>query len=363
MAVKAQVCPDEPLGIGLWLSAQAARELRERASVDLFAQWLHARGLNVFTFNGFPYGDFHETVVKHRVYEPNWCEPARLDYTIDLIEILRAILPPGGEGSISTLPLGWSTSFETESARRRASVNLMRVAEYLAELEHKTGALIHVDLEPEPGCALDRSGDVVALFAEHLLTGDDDDIVRRHLRVCHDICHSAVMFEDQREAFDRYESIGVHVGKVQVSCAVSACLDDQTETEQNAAIEQLSSFHEPRYLHQTVARFADEPEDLFFEDLPDALAALRSLAEPKGQWRTHFHVPIFLDRIGALSTTQPEIATCLDLVRARPEIRHFEIETYAWDVLPAAAKRGSLASDIARELQWFKQQLALEQAT
>ena len=31
-----------------------------------------------FTFNGFPYGDFHQSVVKHRVYEPTWADAERL---------------------------------------------------------------------------------------------------------------------------------------------------------------------------------------------------------------------------------------------------------------------------------------------
>src|SRR5262245_23768312 len=70
VAVKERFSPSEPLGIGLWLSAAAARKLRAEQAVPEFADWLGERGLVPFTLNGFPYGDFHQKVVKHDVYLP-----------------------------------------------------------------------------------------------------------------------------------------------------------------------------------------------------------------------------------------------------------------------------------------------------
>ena len=121
----------------------------------------------------------------------------------------------------------------------------------------------------------------------------------------------------------------------------------------DAVRSELERFREQRYLHQTMVRCADGAEPVFYEDLPLALA----LAQPAGEWRVHFHVPIFLERIGPLHTTADRIDEWLDLVRDRPEIRHFEVETYAWDVLPASLK-GTLARDIAAELRWLGTRLA-----
>ncbi len=44
-------------------------------------------------------------------------------------------------------------------------------------------------------------------------------------------------------------------------------------------------------------------------------------------------------------------------MKHRPEIRHFEVETYAWDVMPAEHK-GTLAEDIAAELRWLDSRMA-----
>ena len=76
--LKARVAPGKSFGIGLRLSAVAARELLEREALNEFQSWLTEEGLYVFTLNGFPYGKFHQEVVKDQVYAPNWTQPERL---------------------------------------------------------------------------------------------------------------------------------------------------------------------------------------------------------------------------------------------------------------------------------------------
>ena len=169
VAVKQKFSPDGPLGIGLWLSANTARTLREGERIRDFAAWLTAVGLAPFTLNGFPYGDFHQPVVKHEVYKPTWSEPSRVDYTLDLIEILDGLLPPGMEGSISTLPIQWGKPSPSSEQLSAAAANLRKVADRLAWLEEERGRLIYLCLEPEPGCVLDQAQDVVEFFEDQLL--------------------------------------------------------------------------------------------------------------------------------------------------------------------------------------------------
>ena len=184
LAVKRSVSADRPMGIGLWLSAQAADELLAAGGVGEFSDWLADNGLVPFTFNGFPYGDFHQPVVKHRVYEPTWWQPQRLDYTLKLIDIMHGVLPDGSEGSISTMPIAWPEPALSNGQWEKVTAQLLHVADRLGRLESETGRLIHLCLEPEPGCVLQRSSDMVDLFENRLLiTSDvDEQLVRRHLR-------------------------------------------------------------------------------------------------------------------------------------------------------------------------------------
>lgn len=354
IGVKQQFVPDAPLGVGLWLSAETARELLEEGHIEEFAAWLAEAGLAPFTLNGFPYGDFHQTVVKHQVYKPTWSEQARADYTLDLIEILDTLLPAGMEGSISSLPLQWGAPDEAQLWA--AAANLRAVAGRLARLEEESGRLIHVCLEPEPGCVIDRAEDVVRFFEDHLLADGDEATIRRHIRVCHDVCHSVVMFEEQSDAFRRLKAAGIHVGKVQVSSAVIVPFDEIVPKQRADAVDQLRAFAEDRYLHQTVVRSSPAAEPVFFEDLPEALATVKNPDELTGQWRVHFHVPVYLERFGLLQTSREQILECLQIAtREMPGLSHFEVETYAWGVLPEELRRARLSDGIAKELQWFSE--------
>jgi hypothetical protein len=342
------------MGVGLWLSAKAARELVESGRAEEFRDWLAHVGLFPFTFNGFPYGDFHRDVVKHRVYEPTWADAARLDYTRQLVDIQHALLPPGAEGSISTLPLQWGQPAPSHDQLQQSAKNLRAAARHMADLEQRTGRLIHLAIEPEPGCALDHAADIVRFFQEYLLRGEDEPIVRRHIRVCHDVCHAAVMFEEQTDVLEQYQRAGIEVGKVQVSAAVIARFDDRNASERQATFDQLATFNEPRYLHQTVVR--RDGQETFHEDLPEALAAER--AKLSGEWRTHFHVPIYLDRFGQLQASQPEIRECLANLGRLSNCHHLEVETYAWGVLPDELKQPDFAAGIAEEMAWLDAELS-----
>src|SRR5689334_10898697 len=112
-AVKAEISPDRPFGLGLWLSAAAARTLSAPEALAELKRVLAELGLYVFTLNGFPFGAFHGQTIKTRVYEPDWRDPARLEYSNTLAELLAALLPEGVTGSISTLPCGFAPNLSS----------------------------------------------------------------------------------------------------------------------------------------------------------------------------------------------------------------------------------------------------------
>jgi hypothetical protein len=351
LTVKARFSPDKPMGVGLWLSAAAARKLREGRQVEAFGKWLQDVGLVPFTFNGFPHGDFHQAVVKHRVYEPTWWEPARFEYTLDLIAIQDALLPRGMGGSISTLPIAWGNPKPTHEEMAAAAAQLRRIAEHLHRLEQERSRFICLCLEPEPGCLLQRSPDVLRFYHEYLLPGGAEEKNRRYVRVCHDVCHAAVMFEEQAEVLRAYHDAGIGVGKVQVSSAIRVPWNEIAAQDRTAAVAQLTSFAEDRYLHQTVSRNGSE---VFHEDLPAALRTVTNPRHSSGEWRIHFHVPIYLERFGHLMSTREQIQECVAAVRQTSDVTHYEVETYAWGVLPAELRQPDLAAGIAEEMAWFE---------
>ncbi len=357
--VKQRVSPDAPMGVGLWLSADAARyAINSPQALAELKSWMQGMGLLVYTVNGFPYGNFHEATVKTSVYQPDWTTDQRFEYTLTMAKVLAQLLPDdANEGSISTLPLGWpahsgGTEADLHRIKSLSAGRLIDLVHELARLELDTGKHIHIDLEPEPGCILDTATDVVGFFNQYLLDSPDDVSIRGYLRVCHDVCHSAVMFEPQREAVRAYREARIEIGKVQLSSAVQVDFDSKEPADKSAALDQLKSFAEDRYQHQTTIRLPDSSLH-YFDDLPDAIAKYSDT--PQGEWRVHFHVPVYVDTFGQLNATQSDITDFIRAVQGDEELHHYEVETYAWNVLPSELQRDQLADGIADELKWVRE--------
>lgn len=340
--VKKRVSPSAPFGVGLRLSAHAAEALASPGALEDLKALLAKHDLYVFTINGFPYGQFHGTRVKEKVYEPDWRADARVAYTDRLATLLAALLPDGVEGSVSTVPGGFSKSIPDDAERARVADGVARHAAHLAALRAETGKVVRLALEPEPWCMLETAADAVAFFEQHLFPRADAEVLREHVGVCFDACHSAVAFEDPKHALDSLKSAGIRIPKMQVTAAL--------EAPSLMARAALKRFADEVYLHQVVERGGDKLHR--YLDLPDAMAH-----GGPGAWRVHFHVPVFMEAFGALRSTQPHVRALLELSRAGDVTQHFEVETYTWDVIPEADRPGSAVEAISRELAWVEEHL------
>jgi hypothetical protein len=354
------------LPVGLWFSESAVREAIEPTNLERIRHDLEEMGLIPYTFNGFPQGDFHSAVVKHRVYLPTWWEPSRLQYTRDLVRLLDQLLEPGRFGSISTLPIAWGSPQPTQDQWRAAADQLLALAEDLHRLYESTGRRIVLALEPEPGCAITDTPSLRRFFVDYLsertLGASGADRARIYITMCHDVCHAAVMAEDQQAELTACRSEGIRIGKVQVSSAIRVAWDTLDSAGRVAALQELGQFAEDRYLHQTLVRYSDGTTQLV-EDLPGLLADISGPADNRmlNEWRIHFHVPIDIASWGRIESTQNEIDRFLDLMMEQkdfgsPEM-HLEVETYAWGVLPESLREPYLHQGIARELQWLRGRL------
>ena len=142
---------------------------------------------------------------------------------------------------------------------------------------------------------------------------------------------------------------GIKIGKIQISAALKAKLPAPV-SERTAVLAQLSRFDEPTYLHQVIAR-KDDGHLIRYPDPKEALAEGENPAV--AEWRAHFHVPIFVEDMGLVQSTQSDITEVLNLQKNNPFTAHLEVETYTWEVLPTALKV-PLNDSIIRELAWVK---------
>lgn len=364
LPVRERVAPGRPFGLGLRLSGRAVRDLAESDALGELRAFLSEHALYVFTLNGFPHGAFHGQPVKEEVYRPDWLEEARLEYTDRLADLLAVLLPEGMEGTISTVPGAFAPRVESDADAARMAERIARHVHHLLRVKHATGRHVALALEPEPCCHLETTAEAVEFFARHLFAApgietlareaglsraEAERALRAHVGLCFDTCHMAVEYEDPAAALAELDSAGIRLLKVQVSAGL------RVERADAAAREALRAFADDVYLHQVVERGTGGGLRRFV-DLPDALASGPG-AEPAGEWRVHFHVPLFFRSLGAFQSTQDYVRSALDEIRRASGCRHFEVETYTWDVLPEEYRADGIVTAVAREMEWARDQL------
>lgn len=372
LELKSRLSPTEPFGIGLRLADIAAKELLESNNLAQFQAWLTQHNLYVFTLNGFPYGGFHRQVVKDQVYAPDWSTQERVIYTLNLAQILAVLLPEELDGGISTLPLSYKpwwledeVTFDT--VLKKSCLNIASVVVEMICTHDKTGKILHIDLEPEPDGLIENTSEIIDFYQNWLLPIGGNYLSEKlnieqhlaeiklleHVRVCYDTCHFSVEYEEPQSVFARLQSAGIKIGKIQISAAIQVKIPADVE-KRSLIVERLRPFAESTYLHQVIERRNDGT----LHHYPDLITALPHLEESLAEeWRTHFHVPIFIHDYQILQSTQDDIATILHLLQTNNACSHLEIETYTWDVLPSEIKIDLLTS-IQREYEWVLKEFA-----
>lgn len=363
----------QSMAAGLWFSMPCCDELYANEALrSRFYQHLQDHQLYLGTLNGFPFGDFHQEVVKASVYRPTWADQARFDYTLKLAHLCAAA--PASEGcaaeiSISTLPLGYASEW-SDDLHLQACRQLCLLADRLRQLKQETGRHVRVCLEMEPDCVLEKTDQLIAFFQKDLTkTAKDIDVsestVFDFLGCCFDVCHQAVMHEDCFESMRSISDAGIAVGKIQVSSAPKLNITKKDDVEFLC-----SEFSEPKFLHQVKVKL-DDGSLFSFSDLSDV--ALNKLTHEEmtqlygRSWRLHFHVPIHLQSLsasdesaGTVLTTQSDILDVLRFISAhsskllvKPSL---EIETYTWPQFKHDTQF-DLAAGIVSELSWLEIEL------
>ena len=362
--VKERIAPNQRFGVSLRLAAESAQTLvSNRAERDKLKKFLDDNNMYLYTVNAFPYGPFKGRIVKEQVYEPDWRSEERTQYTINVAEVLADVCPAGSAPSIQSPPLGFKPRVTGPEVVAAFTEHILRVAAHLVELKDRTNRTVELALEPEPYCFLETTDEVVDYFKNHLYSGaaaarlsrlagipisEAHSALRRHVGTVFDICHQAVEYEDIAVSLQKLVDAGIPVFKLQEAAAI------QVPQVNERAIDTLHRFAQTIYLTQTKEKKDDQFK--MFLNLEDAFEAWKKNPGSR-EWRTHIHVPVFLDDLGPFRTTRFAIEDALKFHKANPVSRQLEIETYTWDVLPDSLKSGDIVDYVCRELEWVQGQL------
>ncbi|MDP1720567.1 MAG: metabolite traffic protein EboE [Candidatus Nanopelagicaceae bacterium] len=363
--VKRRFCPSAPMGVSLRLSNASVEELIAKPEERIWLKdFLDENHLYVFTVNAFPFGPFKCETIKEKVYEPDWTTESRTNYTMRIADILAEVTGPEVEPTIQTAPLAFRPKVTSESYIAQFNENIYRVIAHLMSLEKSSGRRVKLAVEPEPFCFLETIPETVDWFKTKIYSLEAAERIskysgqplaevfgatRRYLGVVLDICHQSVEFENIADDIDQLSQAGIPIFKLQEAAALRV---DNVTAE---IVEELKKYTGTIYLSQTtqlrngiVTRFLN---------LEDAITAWEK--DPGHcEWRTHFHVPVFLKDLGPFQTTRSGIDDALAVHARTPLSTHLEIETYTWDVLPEHLKTGDIIEYVVRELEYVRDELA-----
>lgn len=346
LAVRQQVCPLEtPYGIGLRLSNTASEELAIETNLDALKRWLDQHDCYIFTINGFPYGNFHETRVKEQVYAPDWQSPERLDYTKRLFSLLAQLLPKGAEGSVSTLPGSFKPWIRKASELQQIQKQLGECAQHIEALSEQYDCDLHLGLEPEPFGYVETTDEMIVFMDSLRSATRQSELINRRIGINYDTCHMAIQFESAADSLQRLIDSEIRLSKLHLSSALKIAPSEATKAA-------LSQFIDPVYLHQVVSR--DGAGKLQrWPDLDHALNETQQHNHRDEEWRIHFHVPLYAEPVDGLETTVDHLEDSLDFLAQHPgSCKHLEFETYTWEVLPAAMRTESVIEQLVAEYHW-----------
>jgi sugar phosphate isomerase/epimerase len=256
-AVRARLGTDR-LGVNLALppALAAALAVESRARTRLRAE-LDARRLEVVTLSGAPFAEGGGE-------DPDWTEPARREYTLDLARILLDLLDDEAvRGAVSTTGLGRRAGWG-EAADKASLGILRRLSAGLADLAWQNGRAVRVGFQPTPGDVLDSAEETVAGLSR---------IDRERLGVCLDLGHAARTWPDPAAGIEAITDAGLSLIEVRLSAVPGA-----TTEAWRAALRQVFGAGGPLTEYLTLkSRTPDPTPDQAAADLAYLLAELAAL--------------------------------------------------------------------------------------
>ena len=77
------------------------------------------------------------------------------------------------------------------------------------------------------------------------------------------------------------------------------------------------------------------------------------------EWRVHFHIPLHSEPEAMFATTADHLTGTLDVLAAdRSLCKHLEMETYTWEVMPAAMHSDDVVDQLEKEYGWTLEEMS-----
>lgn len=323
------------IGLSLCLSNSLINEIKKNHNQENIINWIKKKHLYISSINGFVYQTFHKKKIKEYIYFPDWTSKKRLNFTKKLINILKNIIKKKYDGSISTLPISydiWVKNYHKSYILYKSSKNILNTIKLLIKTKKQQKISIHLDIEPEPHCTIETYKQIkiffemwlIPLYKQFFIT--KKKIIYTHIKICYDICHFIVNFEDYKKVLNSIQKTNIQIGKIQLSSALKINLQNKIKKPLLTTLKQLNK---SPFLHQIRIKKKDKIKKYL-----DIKYIFNNLKQKKNaELRIHCHAPLYEKIYKNIKTTQKETKTTLKYFLKKTRIKHIEIETYTYNII------------------------------
>lgn len=318
--------------INLCVSNQFIKKISNK--IKNIKKWQNTNKLNINSFNGFVYQNFHLKNIKEKIYYPDWSSKKRLDFTQKIIKT-SDILNVKKNISISTLPLSYKKWIQSKHIIYILYKFKHQICAMIKHLK-KNKNYIHIDLEPEPYCIIENYHTIKKFYIKVINKKN-----KKHICLCYDICHFSVNFEKHEKIIKHMKNL-IHIGKIQVSSALSVILPVNPRIIKRLK-NTLFILNKSNFLHQCVIK-----KNLIIKKVSDVKYVIKNISiNNDKEIKIHCHIPIYKKKFGHMYTTQKETKKVLNFIQQQNITKHIEIESYTHHTL---FKKISCQKSITKEL-------------
>jgi hypothetical protein len=344
----------DPIGISLCLSNNLSKTLIKNKIIKNLNLWLKEHNIYVSSINGFVYKDFHEKNIKENIYLPDWTSLNRVKFYKKIIFISEKLHSINDDFSISVMPITykkWIKNYNLPYVFYKSSVNFS----YLLKILIKLNKNIHLDIEPEPYCVIETYNDFLNFFNSWLKpvikrkfknkfnNNKINSLIYNHIRLCYDVCHFSVNFEDHVNILNSFLKSKILIGKIQISSALEMNMNYHKNLKNFK--DNCGFLYTSNFLHQCVIKKNDK-----FEKYCDIKYFPYKDYFNNTSLRIHCHVPIFLDKMKKFTTTNNDIKLVVNFLKKNFLTKHIEIETYTQKNL---FKNSDTINFMLKEYKWL----------
>ncbi len=147
--------------LSICISNKIINELNEKKYIKYILTWNRINKKTISLINGFVYKKFHQKIIKENIYYPDWTKKERLTFTSDIIFFSQKINKTSKLCGISTLPITYSPWIKNNIKYNvKKCINFFfEILKILIKIKKYKNILIHIDIEPEPFCLLEKCND------------------------------------------------------------------------------------------------------------------------------------------------------------------------------------------------------------